>query len=102
MASILKLYETLRWVDDSPMVDLNRIYALSKVHGNLAALLEAEKINLPNTHFYFVLLAELFKPINLSKSKENLQKAIHFCKTDTEKAFLRRTIQNLDLDVEQP
>jgi RNA polymerase sigma-70 factor (ECF subfamily) len=98
--SILKLYGALQWVDDSPMAHLNRIYALSKVHGNLAALHEAEKINVPNTHFYFVLLAELFKPIDLSKSKENLQKAIHLCKTDTEKAFLQRKIQNLDVEGE--
>lgn len=91
--SILSLYDALLSVDNSPIVALNRIFALSKVQGNLAAINETEKMNLKNNHFYFVLLAELYKQVDLDKTLEHFQIAYKLCKTDTEKDMINKQIQ---------
>ena len=93
--SILNLYEALLSVDNSPIVALNRIFALSKVQGNLAAINEAEKMELKSNHFYFVLLAELYKQVDFDKAVENFHKAFKLCKTDTEKEIIKMQIQKL-------
>ncbi|MBK6544412.1 MAG: sigma-70 family RNA polymerase sigma factor [Saprospiraceae bacterium] len=93
--SILNLYEALLSVDNSPIVALNRIFALSKVQGNLAAINEAEKMELKSNHFYFVLLAELYKQVDFDKAVENFHKAFKLCKTDTEKEMIKMQIQKL-------
>ncbi|MGB4970336.1 MAG: DUF6596 domain-containing protein, partial [Saprospiraceae bacterium] len=93
--SILNLYEALLSVDNSPIVALNRIFALSKVQGNLAAINEAEKMDLKSNHFYFVLLAELYKQVDFDKAVENFHKAFKLCKTDTEKEMIKMKIQKL-------
>jgi RNA polymerase sigma factor (sigma-70 family) len=90
--SILKLYDVLLSANSSPIVALNRVWAFSKVHGNLSAIEEAEKLNLQSNHFYFILLAELHKNIDTVKSVGYLTKALHLCKTDTEKEMIRRQI----------
>lgn len=93
--SILKLYDVLLLTTNSPVVALNRIFALSKVHGNLSAIIEAEKLNLENNHFYYILLAELYKQIDTNKTREFLIKALHLCRTDPEKALVRYKIERL-------
>lgn len=92
--SILKLYDALLMVAYSPVADLNRIFALAKVHGNRVAIAEAEKLNLQHNHFYFVLLAELYKHIDSEKSKTNLQIALAHCKTDMEREMLKKQIES--------
>jgi len=93
--SILSLYDALSTIDHSPIVALNRIYALSKVQGNLAAIHEAEKLNLKTNHFYFLVLAELYKQIDLDKTIECLQTAFNLCKTFTEKEMIDKQIKRL-------
>lgn len=93
--SILKLYDVLLTVNNSPIAALNRILAFSIVHGNELALNEAEKLNLKQNHFYFILLAELNKQIDKNKSVRYLTKALQLCKTDTEKALIKNKIKNL-------
>lgn len=93
--SILKLYDVLLFANYSPIIALNRAWAFSKVHGNLSAIKEAEKLNLKTNHFYFILLAELYKQIDNNKTSEYLTKAFHLCKTDTEKEIIQRQIAKI-------
>jgi RNA polymerase sigma-70 factor (ECF subfamily) len=93
--SILKLYDVLLLANHSPVIALNRIWALSKVHGNLAAITEAEILGLKTSHFYFILLAELYKEINISKTIEYLTEALQLCKTNTEKEMIQKQINEL-------
>jgi len=95
-ASILKLYDVLLPANNSPIVALNRIWAFSKVHGNLSAIKEAEKLNLKTNHFYFILLAELYKHIDLGKTSNYLTNALHLCKTDVEKRWIKTNIEILN------
>jgi RNA polymerase sigma factor (sigma-70 family) len=95
-ANILKLYDVLLSANNSPIVALNRIWAFSKVNGNLPAIEEAEKLDLSTNHFYLVLLAELYNHIDIDKACEYLTKAQLFCKTDTEKMMLQKRIDKLN------
>jgi RNA polymerase sigma factor (sigma-70 family) len=92
--NILQLFNQLLQLAYSPVAALNRTYALSKVNGKQAAIAEAEKLNLTGTHFYFMLLGELYKEVDSAKSKMNYQQALALAKTQEDK----RTIQKqLDL-----
>ena len=90
--NILQLYNQLLMINYSPAVALNRTYALYKANGQEEALREAEKLQLDNNHFYFVLLGELYKNIDDKKAKENLQKAYVLAKTQTEKQAIQNKI----------
>jgi len=97
--SILKLYDVLLLANKSPIVALNRIWAFSKVHGNLSALEEARKLDLKTNNFYFILLAELYRPIDNAKAIEYLTMALHTCKTNTEKEMIQKQISELNKKV---
>ena len=93
---ILQLYDQLLLVNYSPSVALNRTFALYKVKGQQAALVEAEKLKLENNHFYFILLGELYKNIDNRKAKFNFQKAYALAKTQTEKQDIQEKIDGLN------
>jgi len=92
---ILQLYDKLLLINYSPSVALNRIFALYKVKGSPAALAEAEKLKLEDNHFYFLLLAELYKDPDPGKAKSSLEKACALAKTLTEKQKIRERINRL-------
>ena len=92
---ILQLYDQLLLVNYSPGVVLNRIYALYKAKGYKMALAEAEKLQLNDSHFYFLLLGELYKHEDVSKAKTNFQKALSLAKTQTEKQEIWEKIDGL-------
>jgi RNA polymerase sigma-70 factor (ECF subfamily) len=68
---------------------------LYKANGQEEALREAEKLKLEGNHFYFLLLGELYKNINNTKAKLNLEKAYALAKTQTEKQAIENKIDNL-------
>jgi RNA polymerase sigma factor (sigma-70 family) len=92
---ILYLYNQLLTINYSPSVALNRAFALYKVHGAPAALKEAEQLRLENSHFYFILLGELYKAIDVNKAKSNFERAWSLAKTETEKQNIQQKINNL-------
>ena len=94
-ANILYLYNNLLVIEYSPVAALNRTYALAKVKGNEAAIIEAEKLNLSNNPFYHTLLGELYKDIDLIKAKEHLLNALRLAKTDTDKKTIYAKIEAL-------
>lgn len=87
---ILQLYNQLLQLEYSPVAALNRTYALSKVYGKAEAIIQAEKLNLSNNHFYFTLLGELYTDIDIQKAKSNFTNALALAKTTVDK----HTIQN--------
>lgn len=93
---ILHLYDQLLMINHSPIVALNRIFALYKVKGSEAALAEAESLKLENNHFYFVLLGGLYKQIDRQKAILNLQQAYSLAKTESEKRGIQRKIDELN------
>jgi len=93
--NILQLYNRLLQIEYSPIVALNRTYALSKANGKKEAITEAEKLNLVNNHFYFTLLGELYKDIDNKIAKQNFQKAFSMAKTQTDKQTIQKKIDSL-------
>jgi RNA polymerase sigma-70 factor (ECF subfamily) len=94
--SILKLYDVLLLTNHSSSVALNRIWAFSKVYGNLSAIKEVEKLDVKANHFYFILLAELNKQIDSNRAIEYLTSAFNLCKTDTEKELINKRIREIN------
>jgi RNA polymerase sigma-70 factor (ECF subfamily) len=95
--SILQLYNKLLVMEYSPIAALNRTYALSKVKGKRAALIEAEKLDLSTNHFYFTLLGELYSGDDHEKAKENFRKAASLARTETEKQIIQKKIQEISI-----
>jgi len=93
--SILQLYNRLLQMEYSPVIALNRTYALSKANSKGEAIKEAEKLQLTNNHYYYTLLGELYKETDNSKAKQNFEKAYALAKTQTDKQTIRRKIDEL-------
>ncbi len=93
--NILQLYNQLLQLEYSPIAALNRTYALSKVKGNEVAIIEAEKLELLDNHFYFMLLGELYKGIDNKKALINFRKAIALAKTSADKQTIQKNIDLL-------
>ena len=100
--NILQLYNQLLQLQYSPVAALNRTYALSKANaclpdrqGKKEAIIEAEKINLTNNHFYWTLLGELYTDIDNEKAKQHFQKALSLAKTQPDKQTIQKKIDGL-------
>jgi len=93
--TILRLYDQLQRINFSPSVALNRIYALYKVSGWKTALAEAEGLRMENSHFYFILLGELYKSTDREKAMESFNRAYRLAKNETEKKGIERKIENM-------
>ncbi|HWY38147.1 MAG TPA: sigma-70 family RNA polymerase sigma factor [Bacteroidia bacterium] len=93
--NILQLYNQLLQVEYSPVAALNRTFALSKANGKEEAIREAEKLNLSNDHFYFMLLGELYTGIDTDKARQNFNKALLLAKTGNDKKAIQNKLNKL-------
>lgn len=75
-------------IDYSPIVALNRTYALSKANGKEIAILEAEKLKLTDNHLYYSLLGNLYTHIDDNKAIENYEKALSLISSQADKAVI--------------
>jgi RNA polymerase sigma-70 factor (ECF subfamily) len=90
---ILQLYNRLLQKQYSPIIALNRTYALAKVKGNREALKEALKIKLENNPLYHSLLSELYIHIDDDKRNEHLKMAIQLTKNESDKTLLKEKLK---------
>ncbi|TGK41434.1 RNA polymerase sigma factor [Leptospira andrefontaineae] len=90
--NILQLYNRLLQIQYSPIAALNRTYALSKANGKEEAIIEAEKLDLKENHFYFALLGELYLDMDRSKSESHFRKALSLAKTSQAKISIQKKI----------
>jgi len=93
---ILEFYNNLIILEYSPIVALNRTYALSKVKGKKEAIVEAEKLNLTDNHFYYSLLGNLYADFDKQKALEILLIALDLAKTVSDKNVIRKNIAHLN------
>ena len=93
--NVLYLYNQLIITEYSPVAALNRAYVISKLKGNEAGIAETEKLNLTENHFYFTLLGELYKDINIQRARDNFSKAFSLAKTQTDKMIIQKKIDGL-------
>ncbi|KAF2081213.1 RNA polymerase sigma factor [Flavobacterium sharifuzzamanii] len=95
--NILELYNNLIILEYSPIVALNRTYALSKVNGKEEAIKEAEKLNLTDNHFYYSLLGNLYSEIDAKKASQHFETAFGLAKTASDKNIISKNIKQLKL-----
>jgi RNA polymerase sigma-70 factor (ECF subfamily) len=93
--NILQYYNKLLQLEYSPITALNRAYALSKANGKQAAIAEAEKLELFDSPFYFILLGELYTDIDNSTALGHYQKAVSLIKTKTARQSVQNKIDKL-------
>ena len=60
-----------------------------------AALIEAEKLDLRDNHFYFALLAELYAELDNNKAAESLKNALQLAKTDADRQAIQKRLDRL-------
>lgn len=94
--NILELYNNLIILEYSPIVALNRTYALSKVKGKEEAIKEAEKLNLTDNHFYYSLLGNLYSEIDTKKALNHFETAMNLAKTSADKAIISKNMKQLN------
>jgi RNA polymerase sigma factor (sigma-70 family) len=92
---ILELYNNLIILEYSPIVALNRTYALSKAKNKQEAILEAEKLNLTNNHFYYSLLGNLYTDVDNAKAIQHFETALGLAKTISDKNIISKNIIDL-------
>lgn len=93
---ILELYNNLIILEYSPIVALNRTYALSKVNGKKEAITEAEKLNLTDNHFYYSLLGNLYTDVDNKKAQQHFEKALVLAKTEADKNIITKNMEQFD------
>ncbi|MGN6638675.1 MAG: RNA polymerase sigma factor [Mucilaginibacter sp.] len=92
---VLSLYNRLLIIEYSPIAALNRTYALAKVYGNEAAIVEAEKLNLDKSHLYHSLLGELYTEIDTKKAIDHLTTAVKLNKSAADRKVIHKKLAKL-------
>jgi len=98
--NILQLYNKLLTIEYSPIIAMNRTYALAKANSVEEAIESALKLNLKENHYYYCLLAALY---NLGNEKINeieyLRKALEIIEKPTEKVLIEDKLQKAIEDI---
>ena len=93
--NILQAYNQLLLIEYSPITALNRTYALAQVRGKQTAIIEAEKLNLKNNHFYFSLLGNLYTDIDNVEAIKNFEIALNLAITNADKSTIAKNLYDL-------
>ncbi|WP_175634539.1 RNA polymerase sigma factor [Pedobacter ghigonis] len=96
--NILQLYNQLLILEYSPIIAMNRTFALAKTNGKAAAIAEAEKLNLNDNHLYFSLLGNLYSGIDDQKALKHFNTAIDLAVTAADKKMIEKSIQKLSIN----
>ena len=95
-AQILQLYNNLLILEYSPIVALNRTFALARVNGKLAAIAEAEKLKLTDNHLYYSLLGNLYTDVDNAVALNHYGQAMDMAVSTADKLTIRKHIQQLE------
>lgn len=92
--NILQLYNKLLTIEYSPIIAMNRTFALAKANSLEEAIKEALKLNIEDNHYYYCLIAELYgMDSNKNKEIKYLKKAIKVATKSTEKLLIEEKIK---------
>lgn len=93
--NILQFYNQLLQIEYSPIVALNRTFALAKANGKMEAITEAEKLSLPDNHLYYTLMGNLYTDVDDTKALAHYQKALALTNSNSDKAIIEKNIERL-------
>jgi len=91
--NILQLYNQLLQIEYSPIAALNRTFALAKANGKKKAIIEAEKLQLTDNHFYYSLLGYLYTGVDNAKALKHFKTALSLANTSADKAVITKNIE---------
>ncbi|NQX40825.1 RNA polymerase subunit sigma [Pedobacter steynii] len=92
---ILQLYDQLMITAYSPIIALNRTFALAKVHGYEKAISEAEKLDMNDSNYYHQLLGYLYADKDVEKAIHHYRLAIKMTRSKVEQQTLMKEIKRL-------
>jgi RNA polymerase sigma factor (sigma-70 family) len=93
--NILQLYNQLLQIEYSPIAALNRTFALAKADGKEPAIVEAEKLQLTDNHFYYSLLGYLYTDIDNVKALQHFKTALSLAHSGADKAVIAKNIEGI-------
>lgn len=93
--NILQLYNRLLMIEYSPIIAMNRTYALAMANSIEEALVEAKKLKLTNNRHYYSLMAELYRlNNNTGEEIKNLNKALKLTTKKFEQELIKQKLNN--------
>lgn len=92
--NILRLYDQLLTLEYSPIAELNRVFAISKLEGKEKAIKLAERLNLTDNVFYYSLLGNLYTDIDDRNALKNYETALSLATSQPDQLMM---IKNIDL-----
>ncbi|MDB5120779.1 MAG: putative polymerase, sigma-24 subunit, subfamily [Sphingobacteriales bacterium] len=93
--TILQLYNQLLQIEYSPIIALNRTYALAKAQGKKEAIIEAEKLNLTTNHLYYSLLGNLYTDLDNAKALKYLETALALVHSLEDRMIITKNIDRI-------
>ena len=93
--NILQLYNKLLRTAYSPIAALNRTFALAMANGKQPAIIEAEKLQLTDNHYYHTLLGVLYTGVDNLKARQNFDQALALAHTQTDRQTIQKKIDQL-------
>ena len=98
--NILQLYDIQLQVDHNPVVELNRIIALEKVHGPLLSMKEIDRLErtqfFDEYYIFYAIKSEILQKIgHIDDAKIALEMAIELTKNEKEKDYLLKKLLEL-------
>jgi RNA polymerase sigma factor (sigma-70 family) len=93
--NILQLYNQLLQIEYSPIAALNRTFALSKANGKEQAIIEAEKLQLTDKHFYYSLLGHLYTGLDSIKALQHFRTALALASSNADKLTIKKNIDRI-------
>lgn len=95
--SIFQLYTGLLELEPSPLLLLNKVYALFKLKGRMAALGELNGLELKPNQFYFSLLGELYCEQEPDVARTYFHKAIELAKNERDRLAIRKRLAQIQI-----
>ncbi|HTF18525.1 MAG TPA: DUF6596 domain-containing protein [Chryseolinea sp.] len=93
---ILGLYDQLLQLKPSPVVAMNRAYAVFKVSGAREGLAALESVKLNDNHLYHALLGVLWSSVDKMQARDHLKKAIEIAQPLAIKNALQQKLNALE------
>jgi RNA polymerase sigma factor (sigma-70 family) len=91
---ILQLYNKLLTIEYSPVIAMNRTYALAKANSVVEAITEAHKLDLKDNYHYLCLLAELYRMNGaIDQEIRYLNQALPMARKENEKQLIQRKLE---------
>lgn len=98
--TILHMYDLHLQINNNPIIELNRVIPLQKVHGSLLAFKELERLEatefFETYYLFFAIKAKILEDIGeLELCKESYTKALSLAKNERERAYLTDKIKSI-------